>query len=205
MEIVQQSLPNPKNRPVEIVRHITQLKQQIETCWLQQSFTGFDVCCDHRLPADGNHRDKAGNGKGLPCLVPALIVVPRSAFASIQGRPAEPVSIPWAIDIVASEAAPLRTSSAWQALPHQYAQYQVGEYWLMDISTVELRIYRHATTAGYRQYTVRQVGEAASPIAFPQLTLAVQEPLPLFFLTRTTHGQHTDPVTLPPLCVRSQS
>ena len=71
---------------------------------------------------------------------------------------------------------------------HQYARFAVSDYWSLDLNMVELHLYQQPTESGYQQHRVLQVGDQASPSNAPVI-IKLQEPLPLYFMTRTLKGQ----------------
>lgn len=78
------------------------------------------------------------------------------------------------------------------------ASASVAEYWSLTVSQVELRTYQVPTVAGYQSCQLLHVGECVTSRSIPKLTLRLQEPLPLSFLTRTLSGQRSyGTVTLP--------
>ncbi|MGC1219272.1 MAG: Uma2 family endonuclease [Phormidesmis sp.] len=93
--------------------------------------------------------------------------------------------IHWAIDIVSAADA---TETAQTARAQHYAKCGIAEYWSLAIDAVELRTYRLPTAASYQQRRLFHTGALISPQAFPHITLQIQEPLPLYFLTRTATG-----------------
>jgi len=74
----------------------------------------------------------------------------------------------------------------------------IAEYWSLTVSQAELRTYQNPTNAGYQSCQLLHVGESVAPRAIQQLTLKLQEPVPLHFLTRTLGGQRSyETLTLP--------
>ncbi|MEL6159432.1 MAG: Uma2 family endonuclease [Cyanobacteria bacterium J06627_32] len=90
----------------------------------------------------------------------------------------------WAIDI----------ADTWQEsdLRSQlYAEAAIAEYWHLSTVQVELRTWTDRVDGAYCCRRLYQVGEQISPAILPKMWLQVQEPLPLYFLTRTTSGHRT--------------
>jgi Uma2 family endonuclease len=56
-----------------------------------------------------------------------------------------------------------------------YARHGIPEYWLLDLNRHTLTRYLDPTPDGYATTRVYRRGEALSPLAFPDLTLAVDE------------------------------
>ena len=71
-----------------------------------------------------------------------------------------------------------------------YAQAGVSNYWLLKHSSAELHLYQQPSASGYQSRRVLQVGDRASPNSVP-ITIQLQEPVPLYFMTRTLRGQQT--------------
>ena len=71
-----------------------------------------------------------------------------------------------------------------------YARAGIYNYWQLDLNNVELYTYQRICESGYSQRRVLQVGDRVSPDKVP-LTVQLQEPVPLHFMTRTLNGQQT--------------
>jgi Uma2 family endonuclease len=56
-----------------------------------------------------------------------------------------------------------------------YARYRVSEYWVIDVEGKRVLTYREPTAKGYMRKRELAVTEAASPQAFPDLKIAVNE------------------------------
>jgi len=80
------------------------------------------------------------------------------------------------------------THSFFAQRSHLYAELGIVDYWLLVLQSAELRT--HCTHAAYQSQPQRlwHVGDRVSPASIPELKLAVQEPLPLYFLTPTSKG-----------------
>ncbi|MEO1620580.1 MAG: Uma2 family endonuclease [Cyanobacteria bacterium J06632_3] len=74
---------------------------------------------------------------------------------------------------------------------HLYAEGAISQYWHCLPDQIALRLYSQPTDAGYQQHRLLTVGACAAPDCLPNLRIRVQEPLPLYFLTRTGKGQQT--------------
>lgn len=109
-------------------------------------------------------------------------------------------SLRWVLDI-ADEGLNQRGTRRSQL----FAQSAVCDYWSVTVSQAELRTYQGPTAAGYQRCELRQVGEPVTPASLPQISLCMQEPLPLYFLTRSLKGQRTYTTAAPPLQVCSLS
>lgn len=133
-------------------------------------------------------------------LVPTLTVVERSPTAT---------TLHWVLDLIAEPSVDQPfVAEPFVAEPfvdrptpdtylpsadrrQRFAQAAVTDYWAVDLSQVALRTYNRPQGDGYTQCKLLHVGEQASPTALPQIALRLQEPLPLYFLTRTLKGQRT--------------
>ncbi len=82
-----------------------------------------------------------------------------------------------------------------------YSRLAIADYWALIPSQAELRTYHTSTASGYQQQNLFHVGQQTSPTVAPCLTVKVQEPLPLQFLTRTLRGRCNYAATIPPLQV----
>ncbi|PZO57786.1 MAG: hypothetical protein DCF15_06525 [Phormidesmis priestleyi] len=65
----------------------------------------------------------------------------------------------------------------------------VCDYWCLRAASVELRIGMLRAQGQQLPSRLLQVGERAIATALPDFALCLQEPLPLYFLTRTLTGQ----------------
>ena len=54
-----------------------------------------------------------------------------------------------------------------------YARFGIPEYWLVDLNRDLVMVYRDPTPDGYASSRVFRRGESISPLAFPDLTVAV--------------------------------
>ncbi len=161
-------------RDAESSRLAKLLQFQIQQCLNQQYRDRFQV---HTYKAIG--RDSS--------LKPAISVLKTDASGS---------SICWVIDLLSELSSVLEKSDTNSRL---YAPLEIADYWSLDPSQLELRAYSLPTKAGYQQRHLFHIGEQTSPISAPNITLKVQEPLPISFLTRTLRGQCTYTATTPPL------
>ncbi|MEL7331973.1 MAG: hypothetical protein AAFN12_06970 [Cyanobacteria bacterium J06560_2] len=125
---------------------------------------------------------------------------------AIASKTAGVQTIHWALDIDPPQIDPPQIDppkNAAVSTAHTASQFfarsTVAEYWSLDTAQVELRTYRLPQANEYQQQQLFCVGQQLSIQAFPHITLQVQEPLPLYFLTRTTNGQRTYSYTQLPL------
>jgi Uma2 family endonuclease len=59
-----------------------------------------------------------------------------------------------------------------------YATALVPEYWLINVARLELEVRTEPADGIYRRVTPYRLGESASPTAFPELSLAIDEIMP---------------------------
>jgi hypothetical protein len=72
-----------------------------------------------------------------------------------------------------------------------YARRAIASYWLLHSDRAELKLYTEPTASGYGKCQLLHVGESATPEGLPGIVLRLQEPVPLYFLTRTLRGQRS--------------
>ena len=72
-----------------------------------------------------------------------------------------------------------------------YAEGAIAQYWHCLPDQIALHLYSQPTDAIYQQHRLLPVGACTAPDCLPNLRMRVQEPLPLYFLTRTGKGQQT--------------
>jgi len=58
-----------------------------------------------------------------------------------------------------------------------YARHRIPDYWLADLNGDRVTVYRDPTPDGYATSRVYRRGESVSPLAFPELTVAVEDVL----------------------------
>jgi hypothetical protein len=123
-----------------------------------------------------------------------------------------PVSEPtirWVLDIAKSRALTRSvgstgcTSELFYERNQLCARLAIADYWLLLPDQSALRTYHTPSASRYQQQRLWHVGEQASPTTIPAMTLRIQEPLPLHFLTRTLKGQRTYSISALPLQVCS--
>ncbi|MGB3769472.1 MAG: hypothetical protein WA947_23175 [Phormidesmis sp.] len=118
------------------------------------------------------------------CLKPA-IVVRSSGTEAMSSQPLLNSEIVWVIDIVES-----CVSASSEARAQLYAQSGISDYWSLELNSTELRLYQRPSASGYQSHRRLQVGDRAAPNGVP-LIVTLQEPVPLYFVTRTLKGQQT--------------
>lgn len=115
------------------------------------------------------------------CFRPA-IVVQRNSSATDKPETTAQETI-WVIDVEAEATSQNRIEI--------YAKANIPNYWVLNINSIELHAYQQLKEAGgYLNYRVLQVGDRHSPQGIP-LTVMLQDPVPLHFMTRTLNGQQT--------------
>ncbi|MEL6900906.1 MAG: Uma2 family endonuclease [Cyanobacteria bacterium J06606_4] len=155
---------------------VTLLAQQIQQYLVRHRLERFEV--RSHFPIDlgtmGLSVDWA-SGDDVSVLTPAIALVEKGLDQS---------QVRWVIDI----------EETWQENEQRsqlYANRAVAEYWHLSTAQVELRTWGDLANGAYRRRQLYQVGAQVSPAVLPKMPLQVQEPLPLYFLTRTTSGHRT--------------
>ncbi len=59
-----------------------------------------------------------------------------------------------------------------------YAKSGISEYWIVNLDAQLIEVYRHPTVDGYRDRLSFKSAETISPLAFPDLVIAVDDILP---------------------------
>ncbi len=59
-----------------------------------------------------------------------------------------------------------------------YAQAGIREYWLINLKSNEIEVYRNPTPEGYQHQQIFKPGESVSPLAFPDLVILIEDILP---------------------------
>lgn len=59
-----------------------------------------------------------------------------------------------------------------------YAQAKIADYWVVDVRNRQLHIFRNPSPTGYTSHLILQEPHQISPLAFPDLTLALTAILP---------------------------
>ncbi len=59
-----------------------------------------------------------------------------------------------------------------------YAKSGISEYWIVNLDAQLIEVYRHPTVDGYRDRLLFKSAETISPLAFPDLVIAVDDILP---------------------------
>ncbi|MGD1895619.1 MAG: hypothetical protein ACFB16_01560 [Phormidesmis sp.] len=177
------------------------LQQQLQVALAEIS--GLEVRSRYAMPiqtvptqtiptqASSSHNRPAGTSSRL---VPSLTVLSSSVLSSpvLSNPVTAPSKIHWVIDIN-----PEHGHRALRA--QQFSQLGIAEYWSLDTQQVTLRTYQRPTANGYQHHQLFHVGDSVSPAAFSHLIFQLQEPLPLYFLTRTVTGQRAHLYTRFPL------
>lgn len=56
-----------------------------------------------------------------------------------------------------------------------YARFGIADYWLVDLNRDHVTVYRDPTQDGYASSRVFRRGESISPLAFPDLTVPIED------------------------------
>lgn len=123
------------------------------------------------------------------CLKPAILVR-KSSAENTETEDLSDSDTVWIIDFVADCTDKART--------RLYAQAGISDYWSLELNGTELALYQQPSVSGYQSHRVLQVGDRISPKSVP-ITVSLQEPVPLHFMTRTLKGQQTYPSNALPL------
>ena len=177
-------------------RQVERLSQQIQQNLEQAGWQGYEVRSHHPIKIN-THSE----------LRPTLTIC--STHQPQQ-------NIHWVIEIDKAEFA---DNNRYQDLrSHLYARQGITEYWALSTQQVALRTYHSPkegdtstschqltqepiTQSTYKRERLLHVGEQVQSVSFPTLTMQIQEPLPLYFLTRSATGHHTYIETALPLKV----
>lgn len=164
-----------------LVQQVVSLRQQIQQHLAQQGVEGLVVRSHEPIRIDQYSE-----------LKPALALVSQATAAdglnidesNIDESNIEQPDIRWVLEI---------TDKAADSYPRRelYAKRAIADYWHLSTQTMELQIYSGLAEATYQTHRLLMVGDQANLTALPTLHLRVQEPLPLYFLTRTARGQRT--------------
>jgi hypothetical protein len=179
---------------------------------LQQRFNQYDgppltVRANHAIDW---HTPMAG-GVSDACL-PSIAVLEPMALLKLSGglpHPAQTLDgfrVRWIIDVLARAADTVadtaaETEAADDLRARLYARRAIATYWLLRPDCAELKIYTQPSASNYRHCQVLQVGESATPAGLSGVRLRLQEPVPLYFLTRTLKGQRSHASVALPLTV----
>ncbi|MEL7142904.1 MAG: Uma2 family endonuclease [Cyanobacteria bacterium J06643_4] len=156
-----------------LVQQVMSLRQQIQQQLDRQGMEGWVVRSHSPIRID-NYSE----------LKPVLTLVSQAAVDEPNIHPNTDPDIHWVLEITDKA----RDSHPRSAL---YAKRLVSDYWHLSMQTMELQIYSGLAGATYQTHRLLMVGDQANLTALPTLRLRVQEPLPLYFLTRTARGQRT--------------
>ncbi len=195
------------------------LQGHLQHCLDQRHPNQFEVLIGRTLSIQDGLLLSASDMPANKVRTPAIAVVEVSLSQPSPYRP----TVRWVIDTVEGDATGSCLASS-QALSHFYARLGVMDCWILSLPQIELRAYSVLSSrtwsktasplsgaveasideaAGYRRTRLYSVGEQASPTSISDMMLRVQEPLPLYFLTRTATGQRTHITNALPLQVCS--
>ncbi|MEL6470126.1 MAG: Uma2 family endonuclease [Cyanobacteria bacterium J06623_4] len=154
---------------------VTLLAQQIQQYLVRHQLEQFEVRSHLPIYRGAGLLVDRASGDAAVVLTPAIALVEK-----IHGQS----QVRWVIDI----------DETWHENEQRlqlYANSAIAEYWHLSTAQVELRTWGDLVDGAYRRRQLHQVGAQVSPAVLPKLPLQVQEPLPLYFLTRTTSGHRT--------------
>lgn len=115
----------------------------------------------------------------------------KPAISVLESKSAETEAVVrWVISTVYTDSS-IADNRLLNQQQHLCARLAIADYWLLTPLQSELRTYSMPNTLSYQQQQLCHVGERVSPSSIPEITLCIQEPLPLYFLTRTLKGQRT--------------
>jgi Uma2 family endonuclease len=105
-----------------------------------------------------------GDGEPEPDIV---LLRPRDDFYA--GSDAGPEDILFIVEVADSPEGYDRLTKA-----PLYARYRIPELWLADVNRDRVAIHREPTPTGYATIQIARRGETISPMAFPDLQIAVE-------------------------------
>ena len=100
---------------------------------------------------------------------PDLVVARRRANDYADGHPT-PEDVLLVVEVADSSASYDRQTKAFL-----YARFGIPDYWIMDVGRDHVLVLRDPTETGYATPRVYRRGESISPLALPDLALAVNE------------------------------
>lgn len=105
---------------------------------------------------------------------------PEPDLAVVQGqvldyadRHPSPIEVYWLAEVADST---VRQDCGIKA--KLYALANISEYWVLDLPGRQLHVFQQPSETGYGQQTILQESAQVSPLAFPDITLAIQMLLP---------------------------
>jgi hypothetical protein len=139
-------------------------------------------------------------------LTEATHEITATLFVLERTQPRVEPTIRWVIDVAESNYSMLSAESVADVFSSRAqicAGLAIADYWQLMPAQSALKTYHSPSPSGYQQQRLWHVGDQVSPTAIPEMTLRLQEPLPLYFLTRTLKGPRTYPAQALPLQVCS--
>jgi Uma2 family endonuclease len=103
---------------------------------------------------------------------PDLAVVQGVILDYLDHHP-QPVEVYWVIEVADST---LKTDCGVK--DKVYAQSGLTEYWVLDVTGRQLHVFREPTPTGYAQHDILTESANITPLAFPDVSLAVAAMLP---------------------------
>ncbi|MBI2761712.1 MAG: Uma2 family endonuclease [Chloroflexi bacterium] len=104
---------------------------------------------------------------------------PQPDLALIRRREGDPVSLPSPEDVfLVIEVADTSLRYDRQSKLPRYAAAGIPEAWLFDLEHARMEVHRDPGPNGYRTITIVERGGILSPLAFPDITIALDDVLP---------------------------
>ena len=100
---------------------------------------------------------------------PDLVLARRRERGYAHGHPT-PEDVHLVVEVADSSASYDRQTKA-----SLYARFGIPDYWIMDVGREHVLVHRDPTPGGYATTRVYLRGEQLSPLAFPDLTLSIDE------------------------------
>ena len=103
---------------------------------------------------------------------PDIAVVKNDVLLYLQHHP-QPDEIYLLVEVAYTT---LKTDCSFKA--NEYAQAAIADYWVVDLNTRQLHVFRQPTATGYQNQQVLEAETMVSPLAFPHITIQVEQLLP---------------------------
>jgi Uma2 family endonuclease len=103
---------------------------------------------------------------------PDLAIVQGAILDYLTHHP-EPSEIYWVVEVSDTT---LRTDC--RVKDKVYALFGITEYWVLDVINRQLHVFREPTASGYTSQVVLTESASVTPLAFPEVSLLLQDMLP---------------------------
>ncbi|HIK12823.1 MAG TPA: Uma2 family endonuclease [Oscillatoriaceae cyanobacterium M33_DOE_052] len=103
---------------------------------------------------------------------PDIAVVKNDVLLYLQHHP-QPDEIYLLVEVADTT---LKTDCTLKA--NEYAQAAIADYWVVDLNNRKLHVFRQPTATGYQNQQVLEPETMVSPLAFPHITIKVEQLLP---------------------------